>query len=302
MNEGKSHPFPISECFSTRFNLLFLLATPRSFFLHLYLKQHLLFQIDPALLQQTLQQGGLLSQPLSVDAGLVSHSGSQLVSAADPSVQANLVLHPLTSLAMPSSTITPAQVTMAGLSEPDVTGTQQSDQDERCGSPQERADGSDSLPFPAAGSQDLSHVMGSSGMMTGGTGGQEITLTINNSSLTQAFASASCPGGGAANPQEITLTISGVCIHGLNVTAERWSSPPIWKQLLFVSGRSLTTNQHWLNFLLHLWSQRWNPRWRGRLRCRSVCSRPAISATWCSRHRFHAFALCTISSVLPIRC
>lgn len=63
----------------------------------------------------------------------------------------------------------------------------------------------------SSGSQDLSHVMGSSGMITGGAGGQEITLTINNSSLTQAFASASCSSGAAANPQEITLTISGVC-------------------------------------------------------------------------------------------
>lgn len=52
--------------------------------------------------------------------------------------------------------------------------------------------------------------MGNSGMITGGAGGQEITLTINNSSLTQAFASASCANGAAANPQEITLTISGV--------------------------------------------------------------------------------------------
>lgn len=103
------------------------------FFLPLYLKQHLLFQIDPALLQQTLQQGGLLSQPLSVEAGLVS--GSQLVSAADPSVQANLVLHPLTSLALPPSTITPAQVTMAGLSEPDHTGTRRSDQDDEARRP-----------------------------------------------------------------------------------------------------------------------------------------------------------------------
>lgn len=62
------------------------------------------------------------------------------------------------------------------------------------------------------GSQDLSHVMGSSGMITGGAGGQEITLTINNSSLSQAFASATCSSGAAANPQEITLTISGVYI------------------------------------------------------------------------------------------
>lgn len=104
---------------------IFFLPLSLSLFLHLDLKRHLLFQIDPALLQQTLQQGSLLSQPLSVDTGLVSHSGSQLVSAADPSVQANLVLHPLTSLALPPSTITPAQVTMASLSESDPTGTQQ---------------------------------------------------------------------------------------------------------------------------------------------------------------------------------
>uniref|UniRef100_A0A3Q0S018 Zinc finger protein 236 n=1 Tax=Amphilophus citrinellus TaxID=61819 RepID=A0A3Q0S018_AMPCI len=142
-------------------------------------------QIDPALLQQTLQQGGLLSQPLSVDTGLVSHSGSQLMSTTDTSVSANVVIHPLTSLALQPSTITPAQVTMAGLSEQDANS-----------------------------SQDLSNVMGSSGLVTGGSSGQEITLTINNSSLTQALAQvqaqASAAGSGTAggNPQEITLTIS----------------------------------------------------------------------------------------------
>lgn len=86
------------------------------------LKSYVLLQIDPALLQQTLQQGGLLSQPLSVDTGLVSHSGSQLMSTNDPTVSANVVIHPLTSLALQPSTITPAQVTMAGLSEQDATG------------------------------------------------------------------------------------------------------------------------------------------------------------------------------------
>lgn len=84
------------------------------------LSNTLSFQIDPALLQQTLQQGGLLSQPLSVDTGLVSHSGSQLMSTTDTSVSANVVIHPLTSLALQPSTITPAQVTMAGLSEQDA--------------------------------------------------------------------------------------------------------------------------------------------------------------------------------------
>ncbi|XP_056236976.1 zinc finger protein 236-like [Seriola aureovittata] len=143
-------------------------------------------QIDHALLQQTLQQGSLLSHPLSVDTGLVSHSGSQLMSTTDPSVSTNVVIHPLTSLALQPSTITPAQVTMAGLSEQD-----------------------------AAGSQDLSHVMSSSGLVAGGSNGQEITLTINNSSLTQALAqvqaqaSAAGSNTAAGNPQEITLTISG---------------------------------------------------------------------------------------------
>lgn len=62
----------------------------------------------------------------------------------------------------------------------------------------------------SAGSQDLSHVMGGSGLLSGSTSGQEITLTINNSSLTQALASASCSAAAAGNPQEITLTISGM--------------------------------------------------------------------------------------------
>jgi len=68
----------------------------------------------------------------------------------------------------------------------------------------------------SAGSQGLSHVIGSSGLVTGGPSGQEITLTINNSSLTQALAQvqahASAAGGNTAagNPQEITLTISGI--------------------------------------------------------------------------------------------
>ncbi|XP_034031282.1 zinc finger protein 236-like [Thalassophryne amazonica] len=143
-------------------------------------------QIDPGLLQQTLQQGGLLSQSLSVDTGLGSHSGSQLMSTADPTVSANVVIHPLTSLALQPSTITPTQVTMSGLSEQDT-----------------------------AASQDLSHVMGGSGLVAGGTGAQEITLTINNSSLTQALAQvqaqASTTGANSAagNAQEITLTISG---------------------------------------------------------------------------------------------
>jgi len=83
---------------------------------------HFPLQIDHALLQHTLQQNNLLPQPLSVDTGLVSHSGSQLMSTADASVSANVVIHPLTSLALQPSTITPPQVSMAGLTEQDAAG------------------------------------------------------------------------------------------------------------------------------------------------------------------------------------
>lgn len=100
--------------------LTLLLIPPHMLSFIFKLSNTLSFQIDPALLQQTLQQGGLLSQPLSVDTGLVSHSGSQLMSTTDTSVSANVVIHPLTSLALQPSTITPAQVTMAGLSEQDA--------------------------------------------------------------------------------------------------------------------------------------------------------------------------------------
>ncbi|XP_054898100.1 zinc finger protein 236-like isoform X2 [Poeciliopsis prolifica] len=142
-------------------------------------------QIDPALLQQTLQQG-LLAQPLSVDTSLVSHSANQLMSTSDPSVSANVVIHPLTSLSMQAPTISSSQVSIAGLPEQDVTGP-----------------------------QDLNHVMSNAGLVAGTNSSQEITLTINNSSLTQALAQvqaqASAAGSSAApgNPQEITLTISG---------------------------------------------------------------------------------------------
>ncbi|XP_046907292.1 zinc finger protein 236-like isoform X2 [Hypomesus transpacificus] len=134
-------------------------------------------QIDPAILQQTLQQGGLLSHSLTSDAGLTSHLAS-----GDPGgLPANVVLQPLTSLALQPSSMAPSGTTMGGLGEPD-----------------------------GSGSQELAHVM-SSGLVPGGAGGHEITLTINNSSLTQALAQAQAAGAsaGAGNPQEITLTISG---------------------------------------------------------------------------------------------
>ncbi|XP_061676485.1 zinc finger protein 236-like isoform X4 [Syngnathoides biaculeatus] len=181
-------------------------------------------QIDHALLQQTLQQGGLLSHPLSVDTGLVLHSGSQLMSTSDTSVSTNVVLQPLSTLGLQPSTITPAQVTMAGLPEQDSTG-----------------------------SQDLSHVMGSTGLVSGGTGSQEITLTINNSTLTHALAQVQATVSGSntssGNPQEIMLTISGQDLlpqHSNNAemnSSLRMASPLIGQP----TNATLTiTNEHLL--------------------------------------------------------
>lgn len=61
------------------------------------------------------------------------------------------------------------------------------------------------------GAQDISQVMTSQGMVSSSNGQHEITLTINNSSLSQvlAHASGSTTANSSGSPQEITLTISG---------------------------------------------------------------------------------------------
>uniref|UniRef100_A0A8C8EST9 C2H2-type domain-containing protein n=1 Tax=Oncorhynchus tshawytscha TaxID=74940 RepID=A0A8C8EST9_ONCTS len=148
-------------------------------------------QIDPAI----LQQGGLLSHALTGDGSLTSHPGAHLMATGDPSASSsNVVLHPLTSLALHPPAIGPGHVTMGSLGEHDITGS-------------------------SSGShQDLSHVMNAPGLVSSGAhGAQEITLTINNSSLTQALAHVQAQANAAAggntaagnHPQEITLTISG---------------------------------------------------------------------------------------------
>uniref|UniRef100_A0A8C7LUE2 Zinc finger protein 236 n=1 Tax=Oncorhynchus mykiss TaxID=8022 RepID=A0A8C7LUE2_ONCMY len=140
-------------------------------------------QIDPAI----LQQGGLLSHALTGDGGLTSHPGSHLMATGDSSAPgSNVVLHPLTSLSLQPSAIGPVN-------------------DDFCNS-------LFSLSPPLGSHQDLSHVMSGPGLVS--SGAQEITLTINNSSLTQALAQAqanAAAGGNTAagnHPQEITLTIS----------------------------------------------------------------------------------------------
>ena len=52
--------------------------------------------------------------------------------------------------------------------------------------------------------------MSSQGLVSTASGPHEITLTINNSSLSQVLAQAAGPTASASgSPQEITLTISG---------------------------------------------------------------------------------------------
>lgn len=62
--------------------------------------------------------------------------------------------------------------------------------------------------------------MSSQGLVSTGSGPHEITLTINNSSLSQVLAQAAGPAASASgSPQEITLTISGQCFPGARCPA-----------------------------------------------------------------------------------
>nr|XP_015212650.1 PREDICTED: zinc finger protein 236 isoform X2 [Lepisosteus oculatus] len=161
---------------------------------------NIMLQIDPSILQQTLQQGNLLSHQLTGDSTLAQQPGAHLVTG-DSSVPANVVIHPLTSLSL-QPTVTSASMTISGLAEQDAV-----------------------LTTSSSGSQDLSQVMTSQSLVASANAQHEITLTINNSSFSQvlAQASGSNPTPLSASPQEITLTISGQDIisqHGTTGSAE----------------------------------------------------------------------------------
>lgn len=64
--------------------------------------------------------------------------------------------------------------------------------------------------FVLSGSQELSQLSNAAGLVSGGNSAPEITLTINNSSLTQALAQTSAAASTpATSTPEITLTIAG---------------------------------------------------------------------------------------------
>ncbi|KAK1790236.1 hypothetical protein P4O66_014157, partial [Electrophorus voltai] len=138
-------------------------------------------QIDSSILQQTLQQSGLLAHSLSGEPAPPQHSTHLLAATGDASVPANVVIQPISSLPLQNSSSS-ASVTIGNLTEQDNAGAEQ-----------------------------LAQVVEAPGLVGGSSGAPEITLTISNSTLTQALShshthTAAVP---ANNSQEITLTISG---------------------------------------------------------------------------------------------
>ncbi|XP_043923038.1 zinc finger protein 236 [Protopterus annectens] len=142
-------------------------------------------QIDPSILQQTLQQSNLIAQQLTGDPNLGQQSSS--IQTADGTVPANVVLQPITGLSL-QPTMSSSNMVMGSLSDQHSV-----------------------LTTNSTGAQDLPQVMTSQGLVTTSNSQHEITLTINNSSLSQVLAQAanSSSTNATGTPQEITLTISG---------------------------------------------------------------------------------------------
>ncbi|XP_058413306.1 zinc finger protein 236 isoform X3 [Diceros bicornis minor] len=177
-------------------------------------------QIDPSILQQTLQQSNLLAQQLTGEPGLAPQSSS--LQTPDSTVPASVVIQPISGLSL-QPTVTSANLTIGPLSEQDSV-----------------------LTTNSSGTPDLSQVMTSQGLVSTSSGPHEITLTINNSSLSQVLAQAAGPtaASSSGSPQEITLTISGQDLiqHNSNGSSElngsiRLSAPAINNQS---TGATLT--------------------------------------------------------------
>ncbi|XP_057554904.1 zinc finger protein 236 isoform X2 [Hippopotamus amphibius kiboko] len=183
-------------------------------------------QIDPSVLQQTLQQGSLLAQQLTAEPGLAPQNSS--LQTADSTVPASVLIQPISGLSL-QPTVTSANLTIGPLSEQDSV-----------------------LTTSSGGTQDLSQVMTSQGLVSTSSGPHEITLTINNSSLSQVLAQAAGPAAASSSgsPQEITLTISGQDLiqHNSNGSSElngsiRLSAPAISNQS---TGATLTISNEQL--------------------------------------------------------
>ena len=77
-------------------------------------------QIDPSILQQTLQQGNLLSQQLPGEPGLASQNSS--LQAQDGTAPASVVIQPIPGLSL-QPTVTSASLTIGPLAEQDPVMT-----------------------------------------------------------------------------------------------------------------------------------------------------------------------------------
>uniref|UniRef100_A0A669P635 Zinc finger protein 236 n=1 Tax=Phasianus colchicus TaxID=9054 RepID=A0A669P635_PHACC len=143
-------------------------------------------QIDPSILQQTLQQSNILAQQLTGDPSMAPQNPS--LQTTENAVPANVVIQPISGLSLQPTVTSSANMTIGSLSEQESV-----------------------LTTSASGTQDISQVMTSQGMVSSSNGQHEITLTINNSSLSQvlAHATGSTTASSSGSPQEITLTISG---------------------------------------------------------------------------------------------
>ncbi|XP_032943674.1 zinc finger protein 236 [Rhinolophus ferrumequinum] len=190
-------------------------------------------QIDPTILQQTLQQTNLVTQQLTGEPGLAPQSSS--LQTSDSTGPASVVLQPISGLSL-QPTAASANLTIGPLSEQDSV-----------------------LTTSSGGTQDLSQVMTSQGLVSTSGGPHEITLTINNSSLSQVLAQAAGPAvSSSGSPQEITLTISGQDLiqHNSNGSSElngsiRLSAPAINNQpagaTLTISNDQLLSQSSTLN-------------------------------------------------------
>ncbi|KAM5158048.1 zinc finger protein 236 [Mantella aurantiaca] len=186
-------------------------------------------QIDPSLLQQTLQHSSILPQTLPGDSGSVQATSN--LQTSDNMMPANVVLQPIASLSLQPGTTSSSNLTITPINEQESV-----------------------LSSSSASGHDLSQVMTSQGLVSSSNGQHEITLTINNSSLSQvlAHATGTTSTTSSVSPQEITLTISGQDIMQLGTSGGnelngnlRLSTPSVTNQ---TSETSLSlSNDHILS-------------------------------------------------------
>ena len=95
------------------------------------------FQIDPSVLQQTLQHTSLLAQPLAGEAGAAPHGSS--LQAGDSTGPASVVIQPIAGLSL-QPTVTSASLTVSPMAEDSVLTTSSGGEGHSGGLGQQRVD------------------------------------------------------------------------------------------------------------------------------------------------------------------